>query len=65
MTISKAIIAVLLLGFALAGCGQSGPLYLPGNPSEVQSVGGGQPGSQAPQNRTDERDDDDEEDDGG
>lgn len=65
MTIYRAIIAALLFGFALAGCGQSGPLYLPGNPSEVQSVGGGQPGTQAPQNQADDRDEDDEEDDGG
>ena len=27
---------VLLLMLAAAGCGQSGPLYLPGNPSQVQ-----------------------------
>ncbi len=29
---------VALIGFmALTACGQKGPLYLPGNPSEVQS----------------------------
>ncbi len=28
----------LLLLAALAGCGQSGPLYLPGNPSQVTTV---------------------------
>ncbi len=27
--------AACLLVILLAGCGQSGPLYLPGNPSEV------------------------------
>ena len=27
---------ILLLFAAVAGCGQSGPLYLPGNPSQVQ-----------------------------
>lgn len=63
MTFIRAIIAVLLFGFAIAGCGQSGPLYLPGNPSEVQSVGG-QPGAQAPQGQTDSNDEDDD-DDGG
>jgi len=24
--------------FLLAGCGQSGPLYLPGNPSEIRNA---------------------------
>lgn len=28
--------AVFLLAM-LSGCGQSGPLYLPGNPSEIQA----------------------------
>jgi predicted small lipoprotein YifL len=27
----------LTLILLLAGCGQSGPLYLPGNPSEIQT----------------------------
>ncbi len=31
-------LAALLLVFALAGCGQSGRLYLPSDPSEVQSL---------------------------
>ena len=30
-----AALAMLLLAL-IAGCGQSGPLYLPGNPSQVQ-----------------------------
>ena len=38
MTHSSKTLATLLLIFSLAGCGQSGPLYLPGNPSEVQSL---------------------------
>ncbi len=25
-------------GFALFGCGQSGPLYLPGDPSEIRDA---------------------------
>ena len=29
--------AALLLSMFLFGCGQSGPLYLPGNPSTVQT----------------------------
>ncbi len=28
----------LCFTFLLAGCGQSGPLYLPGNPSQVTAV---------------------------
>lgn len=31
--------AVLLLAMFLLGCGQSGPLYVSGNPSSVQPVG--------------------------
>ena len=27
---------MILMPFVVAACGQSGPLYLPGNPSEVQ-----------------------------
>jgi predicted small lipoprotein YifL len=38
MTISSKGLAALLLVFSLAGCGQTGPLYLPGNPSEVQNL---------------------------
>ncbi len=38
MTHSSKALATLLLIFSLAGCGQSGPLYLPGDPSEVQSL---------------------------
>ena len=29
-------LAVLFLAFAIAGCGQSGPLYVPGDPSSVK-----------------------------
>ncbi len=32
-----ALVAVSFLGLA-AGCGQSGPLYLPGNPSRIERV---------------------------
>lgn len=32
------IFAIALSGlFALAGCGQKGPLFLPGDPSEIQT----------------------------
>ncbi len=30
------LIAACLLVMMLVGCGQSGPLYLPGNPSEIR-----------------------------
>ena len=33
----RALCPVMLLLF-FCGCGQSGPLYLPGNPSEVQQA---------------------------
>ena len=32
-----AIIAAALF-FAVTGCGQTGPLYLPGNPSRIESL---------------------------
>ena len=38
MNHSSMFLAALLLVFALAGCGQSGRLYLPSDPSEVQSL---------------------------
>jgi len=31
--------AAMLLALFLLGCGQSGPLYISGNPSSVQPVG--------------------------
>ena len=37
------IVIALLLGSLLAGCGQSGPLYLPGDPSEVMNAPPPQP----------------------
>ena len=38
MTHSSKILAALILIFTLVGCGQSGKLYLPGDPSEVHSL---------------------------
>ena len=32
-----ATLAALALALLSTGCGQSGPLYLPGNPSKIQS----------------------------
>lgn len=48
-----ALLLVMLTAMLLAGCGQSGPLYLPGNPSQVQAP---------PAEIEDEEDEDDEED---
>lgn len=31
------IFTPLLLGFALSGCGQSGPLYIPSDPSSIEA----------------------------
>lgn len=31
------VIAILLPVLTLSGCGQKGPLYLPGNPSEIKT----------------------------
>ena len=36
MNQSLRILAALIALFFIAGCGQSGPLYIPGNPSSVE-----------------------------
>jgi predicted small lipoprotein YifL len=43
---------LLCLAGAIAGCGQSGPLYLPGSPSEMTTL------PPAPEEATDEEEDD-------
>jgi len=60
MTQSKITLATLLLIFSLVGCGQSGPLYLPGDPSEMQNLP-----SQLPQTTEEETDEDDKDGAGG
>lgn len=35
MTLSTKILSILLLAFTLGACGQSGPLYVPGDPSSI------------------------------
>ena len=37
MTLTTKIFSILLVAFALGACGQSGPLYVPGDPSEVKT----------------------------
>jgi predicted small lipoprotein YifL len=54
MTLTK-ILAALLFAFALAGCGQSGPLYVPGDPSSVQ-----EPERMESDEEADERNEEDE-----
>ncbi len=48
-------IALLLFALALAGCGQSGKLYVPGDPSSIETA--------QPPPESDSDEDDDEEDD--
>lgn len=48
-------VLLLLTGFVIAGCGQKGPLYLPGDPSTIYSA----PPQQ--NNATAEDDEDDDE----
>lgn len=43
----KTIVLILMSLTALAACGQKGPLFLPGDPSEIRSISQeGQPPSQ-------------------
>ena len=60
MNHSSKILAALLLIFTLVGCGQSGKLYLPGDPSEVHSLP-----SEVSLPAEEEDDDDADDDDGG
>jgi predicted small lipoprotein YifL len=53
---TAAIVFSLLLAGLLSGCGQKGQLYLPGSPSEVQSVTQQPPPQQAPTEEDDEDD---------
>jgi len=38
MNLTAKLLYVLLFAFALGACGQSGPLYVPGDPSEIQTT---------------------------
>ncbi len=57
---SRIALAALLLILSLVACGQSGPLYLPGDPSEVQNLP-----TQVPELPEEDDDEDDNENDGG
>jgi predicted small lipoprotein YifL len=48
-------IAAMAALFVVTGCGQSGPLYLPGDPSRMETLPPAPPGSgQQPSERQDE-----------
>jgi predicted small lipoprotein YifL len=51
---SRYPLALLLALLFAAGCGQKGPLYLPGNPSEIKTD------VPPPEQNQDEQDDEDE-----
>ena len=56
MTLTTKTLAAILLAFALAACGQSGPLYVPGDPSAVKQP----PTTTDSTDETEENGDDDE-----
>ena len=49
-----AIIVAAALSF-VAGCGQSGPLYLPGNPSRIESLPPAPTGSEQDEDQEQEK----------
>ena len=49
-------LATMLLVVALAGCGQSGPLYVPGDPSSIQTA----PEAASDEEETDDGEEDDD-----
>ena len=53
----RLIPAIALLLFVAAGCGQSGPLYIPGNPSKVTMPP--PPVDEAAEDREEDKDSDD------
>jgi len=54
------LVLLLVLLFA-AGCGQKGPLYLPGNPSQIKTDVPRQDEGQTEEDDEDDEDDEDEE----
>ena len=56
MTLTTKILSILLLAFALGACGQSGPLYVLGDPSEIKT----QPTAAQSDEEGDENGEDDE-----
>ena len=58
MTIQRRLPAILLAALACTSCGQKGPLYLPGNPSEIKREVPSTNASTVPEEE--ERDDEDD-----
>ena len=56
MTVTTKILSILLVAFVLGACGQSGPLYVPGDPSEIKT----QPSTAESDDTGDESGEDDE-----
>mgnify|MGYP001826669782 FL=1 len=56
MTLTSKFLSILIAALALAACGQSGPLYVPGDPSSVQQP---QPIPEAEENGDEDGEDDD------
>ncbi len=55
------VIAILLPVLTLGGCGQKGPLYLPGNPSEITTeVPKQESGPELPASEQQDEDDDED-----
>jgi len=57
MTLTAKILSSIIFAFVLAGCGQSGPLYVPGDPSSVRTP---PQSEQADEDSEDENEDDDQ-----
>ena len=56
MTLTSKFLSILIAALALAACGQSGPLDVPGDPSSVQQP---QPIPEAEENGDEDGEDDD------
>ena len=50
-------IAAMAAVFIVSGCGQSGPLYLPGNPSRIEKLPPAPTGSEQEQDKEKEKSD--------
>ncbi len=57
---SRYSLGLLLALLFVAGCGQKGPLYLPGNPSQIKTDVPRQDESQTEDDDEDDEDDEDE-----
>lgn len=56
MTLTTKVFVVLFIAFALAGCGQSGALYIPGDPTTVKET----PARQVPIEESEEKNENEE-----